>query len=207
MQVKVKKKPVRKSERANGIRLRVHYNGIKIAGKYYTFGKAENLWKYVGSTVNVVKNKVFDSNGIFLGDINAPNALFGRKVRCILKRLPETIVVDNGVEFVRMELIMGMDMGNGESKTSVIVAYCDNVGANTVYVPNYHSSVNEEKRALFREAVQFADKAKYKLSDIHALPELRKTLTDKQLEAIAMYKEAFCELLGVYQELESGRSE
>lgn len=167
MRVKVRKKPVRKAERANGIRLRVHYNGIKITGKYYTFGKAENLWKYVGSTVNVVKNKVFDSNGIFLGDINAPNALFGRKVRCILKRLPKTIVVDNGVEFVR----------------------------------------NEEKRALFREAVQFADKAKYKLSDIHALPELRKTLTDKQLEAIAMYKEAFCELLGVYQELESGRSE
>jgi len=98
-------KPVHKAERANEIRLRVHYNGIKITGKYYTFGKAENLWKYIGSTVNVVKNKVFDSNGVFLGEINKPNALFGRKVRCILKRLPETIVVDNGVEFVRMELI------------------------------------------------------------------------------------------------------
>lgn len=101
----------------------------------------------------------------------------------------------------------GIDMGNGESKTSVKAAHCDNVGANTVYVPNNHSSVNEEKRVLFREAVQFADKAKYKLSDIHAIPELRKTLTDKQLEAIAMYREAFCRLLGVYQELESGRSE
>ena len=100
MMVKVRKKPVRKAERANGIRLRVHYNGIKIAGKCYSFGKVENLWKYVGSTVNVVKSKVFDSNGVFLGYINKPNALFGRKVRCILKRLPETIVVDNGVEFV-----------------------------------------------------------------------------------------------------------
>lgn len=100
MKVKVRKKPVCKAERANGIRLRVHYNGIKIAGKCYSFGKVENLWKYVGSTVNVVKNKVFDSNGVFLGDINASNALFGRKVRCILKRLPETIVIDNGVEFV-----------------------------------------------------------------------------------------------------------
>lgn len=84
MKVKVRKKPVCKAERANGIRLRVHYNGIKIAGKCYSFGKVENLWKYVGSTVNVVKNKVFDSNGVFLGDINASNALFGRKVRCIL---------------------------------------------------------------------------------------------------------------------------
>ena len=88
-----------------------------------------------------------------------------------------------------------------------VMAYFKNMPFKIVYVPNYPSSVNEEKRALFREAVQFADKAKYKLSDIHALPELRKTLTDKQLEAIAMYKEAFCELLGVYQELESGRSE
>lgn len=100
MRVKVRKKPVRKAERANGIRLRVHYNGIKIAGKYYTFGESEDIWKYVGSTVNVVKNKVFDSNGIFLGDTNETNALFSRRVRNILKRLPKTIVIDNGVEFV-----------------------------------------------------------------------------------------------------------
>ncbi|GEM_PF-3108769 len=70
MKVKVRKKPVHKAERANEIKLKVHYNGIKILGKYHTFGKAENLWKYVGSTVNVVKDKVFDCNGMFLGDIN-----------------------------------------------------------------------------------------------------------------------------------------
>ena len=86
MRVKVRKKPVRKAERANGIRLRVHYNGIKITGKYYTFGKAENLWKYVGSTVNVVKNKVFDSNGIFLGDINAPQCLIWQKGQMHIKK-------------------------------------------------------------------------------------------------------------------------
>lgn len=70
MKVKVRKKPVHKAERANEIKLKVHYNGIKILGKYHIFGKAENLWKYVGSTVNVVKDKVFDCNGMFLGDIN-----------------------------------------------------------------------------------------------------------------------------------------
>ena len=70
MQVKVRKKPVHKAERVNEIRLKVHYNGIKITGKYYTFGESEDIWKYIGLTVNVVKNKVFDSCGIFLGDIN-----------------------------------------------------------------------------------------------------------------------------------------
>lgn len=59
MRVKVRKKPVRKSERANETRLRVHYNGIKITGKYYTFGESEDNWKYIGLTVNVVKKQSF----------------------------------------------------------------------------------------------------------------------------------------------------
>ncbi len=67
--------------------------------------------------------------------------------------------------------------------------------------------VNEEKRTLFRDSVRFADKAKYKLLDIHALPEIRKTLTGEQIEAITVYKAAYCKLLAAYQNLESGRSE
>lgn len=68
-------------------------------------------------------------------------------------------------------------------------------------------TLNEEKRSLFREAVRYADKAKHKLWEIHALPEFRKTLTEKQIDAIQEYRKAFCKILAVYQELESGRSE
>lgn len=70
MKVKVRKKPVRKAERADAVRIKVHYNGIKLFGKYYTFGKPEELWKYVGLTVIVKKNDVFDHKGTLLGNIN-----------------------------------------------------------------------------------------------------------------------------------------
>lgn len=72
MLVKVRKKPVRKAERANAVKIKVHYNGIKLSGKYYTFGKSEELWKYVGSTVSVVGKDVFDSKGNFVGKVNYP---------------------------------------------------------------------------------------------------------------------------------------
>ena len=72
MKVKVRKKPVREAERAEKVRLKVTYTGVKINGRYHTFGRIEDLWKYVGSTVIVSDKKVFDLNGNFLGDINHP---------------------------------------------------------------------------------------------------------------------------------------
>lgn len=65
----------------------------------------------------------------------------------------------------------------------------------------------DEKKALFRDAVRYADKARDKLWELHALPELRKTLTDEQYEAMREYKEASRKLLSVCQDLEAGRSE
>ena len=70
MKVKVRKKPVRKAERADAVKIKVHYNGIKLHGKYYTFGKPEDLWKYVGSHAIVIGNNVYDHKGNLLGSVN-----------------------------------------------------------------------------------------------------------------------------------------
>ena len=57
MKVKVRKKPVRAAERAENAKkidkVRVNFDGIKISGKYHTFGKPEEIWKYIGSKVYV----------------------------------------------------------------------------------------------------------------------------------------------------------
>lgn len=68
-------------------------------------------------------------------------------------------------------------------------------------------NIFKEKKILFRNAVRYADKADDNISELYALSDLRKTLTDKQIEAIREYKEAFHKLKAVAQELESGRSE
>lgn len=68
-------------------------------------------------------------------------------------------------------------------------------------------NIFKEKKILFRNAVRYADKADDYISELYALSDLRKTLTDKQIEAIREYKEAFHKLKEVAQELESGRSE
>lgn len=68
-------------------------------------------------------------------------------------------------------------------------------------------NLTDEKKVLFRDAVRYADIAKYKLLDLQVLPEFRKTLTEDQTEAIREYEEAFSKVLTVYQDLEAGRSE
>lgn len=68
------------------------------------------------------------------------------------------------------------------------------------------SEIIKKKKVLFLYALRIAYKAKEYLEQIHDRQEFRKTLTDKQEEAIIEYKEAFRKLLYVYQELESGRS-
>nr|DAQ27448.1 MAG TPA: repressor domain protein [Caudoviricetes sp.] len=74
--VKVRKKPVRAAERAENakkiVKVRVNFDGIKISGKYHTFGKPEEIWKYIGSKVYVSDDMVFDENGRFLGNVNLP---------------------------------------------------------------------------------------------------------------------------------------
>lgn len=74
--VKVRKKPVRAAERAENAKkidkVRVNFDGIKISGKYHTFGKPEEIWKYIGSKVYVSDDMVFDENGRFLGNVNLP---------------------------------------------------------------------------------------------------------------------------------------
>lgn len=65
----------------------------------------------------------------------------------------------------------------------------------------------EEKKSLFRDAVRHAFNANEKLLAIMALPELCKTLTDEQREAIDEYREALRRLKSVAQDLEAGRSE
>lgn len=76
MRVKVRKKPVRAAERAENAKkidkVRVNFDGIKISGKYHTFGKPEEIWKYIGSKVYVSDDMVFDENGRFLGNVNLP---------------------------------------------------------------------------------------------------------------------------------------
>ena len=74
--VKVRKKPVRAAERAENAKkidkVRVNFDGINISGKYHTFGKPEEIWKYIGSKVYVSDDMVFDENGRFLGNVNLP---------------------------------------------------------------------------------------------------------------------------------------
>lgn len=74
--VKVRRKPVRAAERAENAKkidkVRVNFDGIKISGKYHTFGKPEEIWKYIGSKVYVSDDMVFDENGRFLGNVNHP---------------------------------------------------------------------------------------------------------------------------------------
>ena len=62
-------------------------------------------------------------------------------------------------------------------------------------------NIFKEKKILFRNAVRYADKADDNISELYALPDLRKTLTDKQIEAIREYKEAFHKLKAIAQEL------
>ena len=52
------------------IKAKVYYNGIKIKGAFHTFGSPEDMWRYVGETVKIIDDYVFDCNNRYIGCIN-----------------------------------------------------------------------------------------------------------------------------------------